>query len=88
MVHHHHQEGETQKEIAQPVPDIPTIRNRGLPPNTNKPEKTMNTPLNNAAIYILVTALAYLATGWTWTLMIGTVVTCSAIARHIRTDKA
>ena len=48
----------------------------------------MNTPLNNAALYVLVTALAYLATGWTWTLIIGAAVTLSAITRHLYTDKA
>lgn len=48
----------------------------------------MDTPINTAAIYILVTTLAYLATGWTWTLVIGAIVTISAIARHFCTDKA
>ena len=48
----------------------------------------MNSPLNNAAIYILVTALAYLATGWAWTIAVGAAVTLSAFSHHLYTDKA
>ena len=48
----------------------------------------MSTPLNNAAIYVLVTVLAYLATGWAWTIAVGAAVTLSAFSRHLYTDKA
>lgn len=48
----------------------------------------MNSPLNNSAIYILGTALAYLATGWTWSIAVGAAVALSAFSRHLYTDKA
>ena len=48
----------------------------------------MSTPLNNAAIYVLVTVLAYLATGWAWTIAVGAAVALSAFSRHLYTDKA
>lgn len=48
----------------------------------------MSTPLNNAAIYVLVTVLAYLATGRAWTIAIGAAVALSAFSRHLYTDKA
>lgn len=52
----------------------------------------MSTPLNNAAVYVLVAVLAYLATGWAWTIAVGAAVgaavTLSAFSRHLYTDKA
>ncbi|MDK8243514.1 MULTISPECIES: hypothetical protein [Corynebacterium] len=48
----------------------------------------MNSPLNNAAVYVLVTVLAYLATGWTWSIAVGAAVALSAFSRHLYTDKA
>lgn len=48
----------------------------------------MSTPLNNAAVYVLVAVLAYLATGWAWTIAVGAAVALSAFSRHLYTDKA
>lgn len=48
----------------------------------------MKSPLNNSAIYILGTVLAYLATGWAWTIAIGAAAALSAFSRHLYADKA